>query len=170
MYTFLIFFAVLPMTFLGHRTYLCYIPWHHTKIKQNDLVFSFNLKLKLKRNCHDHGEKSFEDKSKSHKEKLKKTNKQMEKMNLRHERNICAWFNLQNFQKITGNYHNSYAPQSFQDMIKVTCKAIYFKIFRMLNVINKRARTAVVVAVAVAAKLNNMKVRTKLKLIYTFFL
>ena len=93
----------------------------------------------------------------------------MEKMNLRHERNICAWFNLQNFQKITGNYHNSYAPQSFQDMIKVTCKAIYFKIFRMLNVINKRARTAVVVAVAVAAKLNNMKVRTKLKLIYTFF-
>ena len=134
------------------------------------MVFLFNLKLKLKRNCHDHGKKSFEDKSKNHKEKLKKkTNNQREKMNLRHEGNICAWFNLQNFQKITGSYHNSYAPQSFQDMIKVTCKLIYFKIFRMLNVINKRARTAVVVAVAVAAKLNNMKVRTKLRLIYTFF-
>ena len=40
--------------------------------------------------------------------------------------------------------------------VKVTCQPIYSNIFRMFNYINKRMRTAVVVAVA--AKIDNKKV------------
>ena len=42
------------------------------------------------------------------------------------------------------------------------CQTVYSKIFRMLNFINKKMKTAVVVAIA--ANINNEKVVTTLKL------
>ena len=45
-------------------------------------------------------------------------------------------------------------------MIEVTCQPICPKIFRMLNFINKKIRTTVIVAVA--AKINNKNVKQKL--------
>ena len=64
------------------------------KIKQNNLIFSFLLKFKLKRYRNDHG--------KSKERKIKNQNKQTEKMNQRNESNIRA-FNLKQLQEINGN-------------------------------------------------------------------
>ena len=82
-------------------------------------------------------------------------NKQKEKMNQK-MKGIFA-----QFQKINGInkaviHHNRFKVW----WIKVTCHPIYSKTFRMLNFINKRVKTAVVVAVI--AKINNKKVGIKL--------
>ena len=53
---------------------------------------------------------------KSKERKIKKQNKQKEKMNQKNESNIRA-FNLKQFQEINGNNFNNYTPQPFQNIM-----------------------------------------------------
>ena len=88
---------------------------------------------------------------KSKKRKIKNQNKQKEKMNQRNKINIHA-FNLKRNNFITATHHNRFKLW----WVVVTCQPTYSQIFRMLSLINKKMRTAVMVAVA--TKINDKKV------------
>ena len=75
----------------------------------------------------DHGGKQREEKLKTKTNRRRKRNKEI--------RNKSNMYYIR-----AGKNFNNYTPQLFQNMIDrsyITCQPIYFKIFRMLNFINK---------------------------------